>query len=204
MSRSRLERADHELLRVIDGGFRKVSAKAGPWLQCAPGCSDCCMGPFPITRLDQWRLTRGLSWLQSIDPQRAQEVRRRARSAAATVAGDYPGEAGTGRLDDDETRREAFFERFDGLACPVLDPATGRCDLYDWRPIPCRTYGPPLRQGQEQVPACRLCFVGASAETLEGCRLEFDPEGLEEAALEVMGADAGDWETIVAFALSLE
>jgi hypothetical protein len=54
------------------------------------------------------------------------------------------------------------------------------------------------------VPACRLCFVGASAETLEGCRLEFDPEGLEEAALEVMGADAGDWETIVAFALSLE
>src|SRR4051812_14579993 len=32
----------------------------------------------------------------------------------------------------------------DDAPCPVLDPDTGMCDLYEWRPLTCRTFGPPL------------------------------------------------------------
>jgi len=45
--------------------------------------------------------------------------------------------------------------------CPALDPATGRCDLYGWRPLACRTMGPPVRIGGIDLPPCPFCFDAA-------------------------------------------
>ena len=97
---------------------------------------------------------------------------------------------------------DRFFERHSSLACPALDPESGRCDLYSWRPVSCRTYGPPARFGGEQTPPCRLCFVGVPPEEVEACRMEPDREGLEESILAGMGVSGGDdWETLIAFPL---
>lgn len=197
-----LEHADSKLLAVIDRDFQTAAARAGEWLKCAPGCCNCCHGPFPITWLDRWRLKRGLALLQASDPQRAQEVWSRAKRAAAEMIRDFPGEVATGRLSPDEAALDGYFEDHAQKPCPALDTATGRCDLYEWRPISCRTYGPPVRFGDERAPACGLCFQGASTEVVEACRIEPDAQGLEHAALESMGPSA-DWETVVAFALSL-
>ena len=197
-----LERTDRELLRVLDADFARAAALAGEWLVCAPGCTDCCIGPFPITRLDGLRLRRGMLELERSEPARAAAVRARARAAAAALRPEFPGDPVSGRLADDPQRLDPFFERQRALACPALDPASGLCELYDQRPVSCRTYGPPVRFGEHAAPPCELCFRGAPPHEIERCRIEPDRGGLEQALLSRIGAAADeDWETLVAFAL---
>lgn len=200
-----LELADAKLLRALDADFAEAARRAEAWLVCGPGCSDCCVGPFPITRLDVWRLRQGLARLAADEPGRDAAVVARAHRAVSALEEDYSGDAASGRLVGGEAALDRFFERHAGLACPALDPGTGRCDLHAWRPVSCRTYGPPVRFGDEAAPPCDLCFAGAAAETVEACRIEPDPGGLEESLLAAMGVRGGEhWETLIAFALAGE
>ncbi len=67
----------------------------------------------------------------------------------------------------------------------------------------CRTYGPPVRIGGERLAPCRLCFVGASAAEVERCRIEIDPEGLEDRRLDELHAVGfPNGEKLVAFVLA--
>ena len=199
------ERADGELLRILDEAFKEAARRAGSWLRCEAGCSDCCYGPFPATQLDAWRLRRGLAALDGRDAERAAAIRRRAREAVATLGEGFPGEMSTGRLSRDETLLGRFFDRHGSLACPALETGSGRCELYEWRPVSCRTYGPPLRFDDRSSPPCDLCFRGASPATVEGCRIVPDRDGLEAAILASMGVSADEpWETLIAFALTAE
>jgi Fe-S-cluster containining protein len=100
-------------------------------------------------------------------------------------------------LADDEEAADPYFTRHGSLPCPALDPATGHCDIYAWRPLTCRTFGPPVRIGESALPPCRLCFQGAPAETVEACRVEPDPHGLEDQLL----APLGEEETLIAIVL---
>ena len=56
--------------------------------------------------------------------------------------------------------------------CPALD-ADGRCGVYRFRPLICRTYGVPLRHRREVeliqppiIDSCDLNFIGTSLKTL--------------------------------------
>jgi Fe-S-cluster containining protein len=198
-----VESADRRLLADLQEAFDRVAARAGHRLACRPGCDDCCHGPFPITRLDARRLRVGMDWLAARDPEAAKRVVERARAAVARLAPGFPGDPTTGRPDPDVDRLDRFFEAHADLACPVLDPGTGRCDLYDHRPVACRIYGPPLRFGDNDAEPCRLCFDGAATEVVERCRLEPDVQGLEAAILDALGVEEHEpWETLIAFALS--
>ena len=163
---------DEALIRIVDAALAEAARKSGAWLACRPGCTECCMGPFPITQLDARRLREGLAEVERRDGQRAGRVRERARQAVAEAA-----------TDDDP--------------CPALDPSTGTCDLYAARPITCRVFGPPVRYGSEAVGVCELCFQGASDREIAACRVEVDPE-LEYELEESTGVRG---ETLVAFAL---
>jgi Fe-S-cluster containining protein len=99
--------------------------------------------------------------------------------------------------------RSASPRRGSDLPCPALDPTTGSCDLYSHRPLSCRSYGPPVRVGSQNLPPCQRCFVG-SAEEAETCRALLDPEGKEDALLRDLAARGLEGETIVAFALATE
>jgi Fe-S-cluster containining protein len=198
-----LEKADRTLLEAVAGALATPARRAGTWLACRPGCSECCMGPFPINLLDVSRLRRGLADLAARDAQRAAAIEARARSAVETLRREFPGDPESGRLCGDEQSEDLFFERHAALPCPVLDPQTGTCDLYDARPMSCRTYGPPVRIGGEDLPPCRLCFDGAPPGTVEACRVQSDPGGIERAIVERLErGGAKGYETIVAFAVS--
>jgi Fe-S-cluster containining protein len=167
---------DETLIQVVDAALAEAARNSGPWLVCRPGCTGCCMGPFPITQLDARRLREGLAELASRDPQRAARVRERARQAVALAV-----------TDDDP--------------CPALDPSTGTCDLYAARPITCRIFGPPVRYGAGAVGVCELCFQGASDEEIAACAVEVDP-GLESQLLNELEESTGvRGETSVALAL---
>jgi Fe-S-cluster containining protein len=169
---------------------------------CKLGCSQCCIGPFPITQLDTRRLQRGLAELQSSDPERAGRVRTRAREYVARVSHDFPGDPATGFLDDSAEGERRFATFADDEPCPALDPETGGCDLYAARPMTCRTFGPPMR-GDDGLVVCELCYDGASEDEIENCEVSPDPDGLERTLLdELEQANGKTGDTIVAFCLA--
>ncbi|RPI27207.1 MAG: YkgJ family cysteine cluster protein [Acidobacteria bacterium] len=178
----RLVKLDNALLREVDERLKSASRKAGDRLACKPGCTSCCIGVFTINQLDAARLGRGLREMKASDPARAQAVRRRAEEVVRIVKPDFPGDAETGLLED-EDGIDGFTSAFSDVACPALDPTTGLCDLYDSRPMSCRTYGLPILHEMEKLPPCSLCFQGSSLEEIENCRVEPDPDGLENAIL---------------------
>lgn len=191
--------SDRRLLDALDRGFAEIRRRAGPYLLCAPGCSECCFGPFPITRLDVRRLLSGLA---RADPSTAAAIVADARDAIETLRQGFPGDAGSGRLAPDTNALDRFFSRHARLPCPVLDKTTGTCRLWEDRPVACRTYGPPLAFTGAPAPHCKLCFVHAPDETIEACRWAPDPDGLERAALRELGVEGGDdWEMLIAHAL---
>jgi Fe-S-cluster containining protein len=197
-------RGDGQLLRRVDATLGAAARRAGAQLACRLGCTECCIGPFPITWLDARRLAACLRELGEREPKRAAVIAKRARAARRALRQGFPGDPTSGRLTEDEAARERFFDQHSEQPCPALDPRTGACELYAARPLTCRSYGPPVRIGNEDLPPCRLCFVGAGARTLERCRVEIDAGGLEDRLLQRLlraGEPAGA-ETLVAFALS--
>jgi Fe-S-cluster containining protein len=199
-----LPRGDQQLVQIVNAALAEAARKSGPWLVCRAGCTQCCVGPFPINQLDAARLQRGLADLNKTDPQRADEVRRRARESVARLAKDFPGDPRTGILNDDEDAEDRFAEFADGEVCPALDPTTGMCDLYAARPMTCRTFGPPVRSGPEGgLGVCELCYHGASDEQIAACEMTPDPEDLESQILKQVEQTTGRrGNTIVAYCLA--
>lgn len=186
----------------LDHALADAVARAGAHLACRIGCVECCTGPFPISALDAEWLREGMHELERDDPRRAQAVRERARGAVGSLRVSFPGDVGRGLLADDEERVERWLERHGSVPCPALAPGTGACDLYAWRPVPCRTFGPPSRDALGDAPPCRLCFAGASAEDVERCRVSFDAAGVEDALVAAAEAEGPAGDTVVAWVLA--
>jgi Fe-S-cluster containining protein len=193
---------DCKLIQITDAALADASRRAGEWLVCRPGCTQCCIGVFAINQLDAARLRQGLDLLRKTDEKRASRIQRRARESVARLAGEFPGNSKTGVLDEG-AKAEQRFERFaNDEPCPVLDPETGLCELYESRPMTCRTFGPPVRS-EGGLGVCELCFHDATDEQIAACEMSVDPEDLESKLvrnLEKNGGPSGA--TIVAFALT--
>jgi Fe-S-cluster containining protein len=202
--RVRLPQGDQQLVQIVDAALAEAARKSGNWLACRKGCTQCCYGPFPISQLDAARLDQGLSKLERGDPERARRVRERAKEAVKRLTPDFPGNAKTGILDDDEEAEARFAGFADDEPCPALDPETGACDLYSARPMTCRTFGPPVRSGPEgALGVCELCYHGASDEQIASCEMLPDPDNLEEKLLrELERKTVKRGSTIVAWCLA--
>ena len=201
--RSSLLAADQQLVQIVDAALAEAERKSGAWLVCRPGCTQCCYGPFPISQLDVARLREGMRELEASDPVRAARLRDRARDSVARLAPKFPGNPGTGILAEDKEAEAQFAEFADDEPCPALDPATGMCDLYSARPMTCRTFGPPVRSGEESaLGVCELCYHGASDEEIAACEMKPDPHNLEEPLIKQVENSTGvRGNTIVAFCL---
>lgn len=197
-----LPSGDQKLIQIVDSALADATRRSGAWLVCRPGCTQCCFGVFSISQLDALRLSQGLHELESRDPQRAGAIRRRAQAAIETLASAFPGDPKTGILADDEDAEVRFEDFANDEPCPVLDPATGRCELYESRPITCRTFGPPV-WSEDGLGVCELCFHGANDEEIAKCEMEVDPDDLESQLLEeLQEAGIPSGRTIVAFAVA--
>ena len=189
---------DRRLLDSIGETMAEAARRSGAWLACRPGCTECCIGPFAITQLDARRLRAGLAALALADPARAAALRSRVEAYVAAAAPVYPGEPISGMLRDED----ALPESLDDLPCPALDPATGCCDLYEARPITCRTFGPATHIGEWTLGACELCYIGATEEQMMACAVEIDPEDIENELLDALAQEGVGGMTIVAYALT--
>src|SRR5271163_1527259 len=201
MSSRRLPAGDKMLIQIVDAALADSSRRSGEWLACRPGCTHCCVGVFAINQLDAARLRQGLNRLEKIDKKRAQRIRERAHASIHRLSLEFPGNPKTGILDESPESEARFAEFANDEPCPVLDPETGLCDLYEARPMTGRTFGPPVRS-KGGLGVCKLCFHGASDEQIAACEMIPDPDDLESelvTALERTNGPRG--RTIVAFGL---
>ncbi len=190
--------ADRKLVQIVDAALAENTARCGTRLVCKAGCCQCCIGVFEISQLDAVRLREGLSELAKRHPKRAQEVSRRAQESRKRLAPEFPGSVRTGTVDSNDERFEDFGN---DEPCPALDPKTGMCDLYEYRPMTCRVFGPPVRT-PEGFGVCELCFVGAAEEDIAACELVADPDDLEGRVTREYEKRSGrSGKTIVAWAL---
>lgn len=192
---------DKKLVQIVHAALADTARRSGDWLACGPGCTQCCVGVFAIHQLDALRLRRGLRELESRAPERAAAIRQRARDAVARISPDFPGDPTTGILAEDDGSTQRFENFADDEPCPVLDPKTGLCELYDSRPMTCRTFGPPVKS-ENGLGVCELCFHGATDEEIAACEMIPDPDDLESRLLKQVEKSTGQQgNTIIAFCL---
>lgn len=143
-----------QILDRADGFFRSVAASQPQNLQCGRGCSLCCHGLFEIGSGDVPVIAEGLAKLH---PARRKKIIRAAAGIMATFAHPNLRECSA-------KEKEEFFDRTASVACPNLSDK-GECMIYDSRPLVCRTFGLPLREGDRYIgDVCELNFTEAPAE----------------------------------------
>jgi Fe-S-cluster containining protein len=195
---------DQQLIQIVNSALADAFQKSSKWLACRPGCSQCCVGVFAINQLDAIRLRKGLAELEQQDSPRAARIRERVNATVARLSPDFPGDLATGLLntDDSDEACKQWDEYANDVPCPVLDPETGTCELYESRPVMCRTFGPALTTDGD-LGHCELCFVGTTEEEVVAHEMHPDPNHLEEALLKELEETTGaKGETLIAFALA--
>ncbi len=196
-----------DLLPIVDAALASSVERSGAHLACHPGCTQCCHGIFPISQQDAHRIRAGLTDLQQHDPQRAARISSRVAHTLSRIASLFPGDLTTGILAEDYEDSLLFADESEEALgenepCPVLDPTTGTCDLYQHRPIVCRTFGPPMRTPDGDLATCELCYITATTEQIAACELNPTIPAQEAASNEAFdAAHHTHGETIVACAL---
>jgi Fe-S-cluster containining protein len=133
------------ILDRADEHFASVMREQPQNLQCGRGCSLCCYGLFEIGSGDVPVIAEGLEKLHS--SRRKKIIRRALELHAPNLRECTPDE------------KEAFFEKTKSTPCPLLDES-GACTMYEHRPLVCRTFGLPLREGRKYIgDICELNFT---------------------------------------------
>jgi Fe-S-cluster containining protein len=195
------------LIQIVDTAVADAYQRGGPHLACHPGCSQCCIGVFPISQQDALRLRESLTTLEQSDPAKSARIQVRATASRARITPHFPGDPHTGILNPDYEDSQLFTDESDNSIgdnepCPVLDPATSTCDLYAARPILCRTFGPPMRTAENNLATCELCFTHATTEEIAACELDPTLPAQEAASNDAFNAAHRlHGQTLVAYAL---
>jgi Fe-S-cluster containining protein len=195
------------LIQIVNTAVASAYQRGGAHLACHPGCSQCCVGIFPISHQDALRLREALTTLEKTNPEKSARIQARATASRARLTPHFPGDPHTGILNPDYEDSQLFTDESeqsigDNEPCPILDPDTGTCDLYAARPILCRTFGPPMRTAEDNLATCELCFTHATTEEIAACELDPTIPAHEAASNDAFNATHHlHGQTIVAFAL---
>lgn len=146
-----------EILTAADRFFARIREEQPAALACRAGCTGCCHGLFEISGADLALLADGL---ETLDAPARTLLLERARAVLESTAHPEIREC-------TPAEKEAFFERAAEVPCPALGDG-GSCLLYEYRPLTCRTFGLPLRDGDAFLgEECHLNFLTATPEELE-------------------------------------
>lgn len=204
MNRTQHTKRDNQLLHIVDSAFEDSARRSAAWLACRPGCHQCCVGAFTINQLDAERLRRGLAAMAKVTPKRAAQIQQRAKQYVQRQTKYFPGNPKTGILGITAKAQEQFEDFANDEPCPALSPKAGTCELYAFRPMTCRIFGPPVRSGDENgLGVCELCYRGASYEEIQQCEMKLDIHKSESTLNAHVEAQAGvKGETVVAWCLA--
>ena len=169
------------LARKTDDWFRRASAALLSQLPCRAGCSHCCIGLFPITRVDMRLLREGLAHLPV---EQRESIKGRAAQQVAALQSAYPQLLSSCSLDEwSDEEIDRAVSTFQDTPCPALGD-DGLCSLYAYRPLTCRSMGIPPRENTMVNGACAIqTFVPIARLSASLLREEQELAALEAAAL---------------------
>lgn len=154
-----------QVFEAASAAWDKAAARTVPGeIACRAGCFGCCVGLFDISLPEAALVRAGVARLSG---KVREDVVRRAREIVEETAAAFPGDAHAGLLDPDRSEEEDddYFAVVADRACPMLELPSGRCRIYEDRPITCRTYGFAWsRDGAVFHPPCGLNLPGAPGE----------------------------------------
>ena len=155
-----------QAFRGASAAWDEAAARTRPGeIACRAGCFGCCVGLFDISLPEAALVRAGVARLSGRGPGGRRPAgpadrrgvggglsrRRRARACSTPI--------GSEEADDD------YFAVVADRACPMLELPSGRCRIYEERPITCRTYGFAwAKDGAVFHPPCGLNLPGASEE----------------------------------------
>jgi Fe-S-cluster containining protein len=128
-----VEERYRNIVAAVDAEFARNVALHGDRIRCGPGCTECCHHVFPISSIEADIVARGLAALPT-------ELRQQI-----------------------ETRAVEYIERGlirgERLPCPALH--SGKCSIYEHRPLMCHKFGMPLFNPDKpgRIFACELNFA---------------------------------------------
>ncbi|MDH4085205.1 MAG: YkgJ family cysteine cluster protein [Nitrospira sp.] len=131
--------------------FERAKASLFDNLPCCRGCSHCCVGLFSVTLLDKQEIQQGLQSLPSKDRKRLEDTAVEQVNQLRIAAPRLRMNQFVDRWPDDEM--DTLVERFDALPCPALE-RDGRCGVYEYRPLVCRSMGLPMDSDGVVSGAC--------------------------------------------------
>lgn len=136
-----------------DRWFQRATAALLSEVPCRPGCSSCCIGPFPITILDIHMLQQGLDGLP---PDRRHRIEQRAIEQTTAMEAAFPRLTHSDLLDQwSDLEIDRLVTTFGHHPCPALE-TDGRCGLYQHRPLVCRSMGIPIEDRGLAHGACEV------------------------------------------------
>ncbi|NJL16987.1 MAG: hypothetical protein HC938_07110 [Nitrospira sp.] len=133
--------------------FERAKASLLDTLPCCRGCSHCCVGLFSVTLLDRQEIQQGLQSLPSKERKRIVDTAVEQVGQLGLAAPRLCGNPFVDRWPDEEL--DTLVERFDALPCPALE-SDGRCGVYEYRPLVCRSMGLPMDSDGVVAGACLI------------------------------------------------
>lgn len=199
-----------ELLREVDVWFQDCIVRHPQQIACHDGCASCCRGLFDITLLDAFYLKLGVDQLN--ESQR-QTVFSAADQRLKALSKQFPLFVEPWILNRiPESEWDAIMPDEDETPCPLLS-GSGRCLVYEYRPMTCRLNGIPLIDisGEELFDEwCSLNFLEQDPLQCEDLRFRFTELFAQELLLfhelirRLTGKTISEVDTIIPAAVFLE
>lgn len=201
--------AYRRLLAEVDAWFARCQAAYPREIRCVDGCSGCCRGLFDITLLDARLLRTGFDRLPATTRSAVLEkAHQRLTELQQLWLGFGPPYLLNHLPDSDWTA----MPEDDPTPCPLLD-AHGRCLVYEWRPMICRTHGLPQIDLHGEIFSEEWCtrnFVAGDPRQLPALRADFralyerEFRLLQEFAAALTGVPGTELDTFIPLALLID
>jgi Fe-S-cluster containining protein len=135
-----------------------------------------------------------LSGVDRLLPAEQVEVTARARRIVQETAASFPGDSASGLLDPrrSEDEDDRYFELLVDRACPMLELSSGRCRIYETRPLTCRTFGLAWIRDEEVLhPPCPMNLPTASEDATRRAGIDLGETAEAEEAFETVAMETG-------------
>ncbi len=167
----RLECMSERLIQIVDAAMADAALRSGGHLVCRPGCSQCCVGVFPIAQEDADRLHRAC-WRSSRPIQHAPSAYTSARPSVDASGSLVSRRCGNGNSRRILRRSRSLRGVREQRALPRSRPHNRDLRSLCSAPVLCRTFGPPMRTEEDNLATCELCYIHASTEEIAACELD--------------------------------
>jgi len=139
----------HELYQLVEETVALLRSRFPQEIACKPGCADCCSAVFDVSLIEAVNIAHHF---KELAPATQQKIGGRAEKAMDEWQALF-----AGPTDPAQAR----------IRCPLLG-ADNLCQLYQARPVNCRTYGvPTVINGAAHVCGLSRFAKGSSYPTIQ-------------------------------------